>query len=177
MAGNLVEDPVGRQRYRFHRETAEDGTEVQHLEGWVDPGGRVPPHIHPKQEEAFEVLEGEMTFTVGRGKKVARAGESVVVPPGTRHAFHSTGDVTAHIRVQAKPAYDLEEFLTETARLGREGHLFKLGPLSLPKTPSGMVGAAKLLRKHRENTLILFPPPTLQKLLMDPLARRAERRA
>jgi mannose-6-phosphate isomerase-like protein (cupin superfamily) len=176
MTDELVVDPVGRQRYVFRRVTEEDGTEVQHAEGWVDPGGNVPPHVHPHQEERFDVLEGEMTFTVGRGKKRARAGESVVVPPGTRHAFRSTGDVPAHIRVEARPAADLEEFLRRTAELGRSGYLVKIGPFSLPKTPRGVVEAAKLLHRHRDNTVILFPPPTVQRLLMDPLARRAARR-
>jgi quercetin dioxygenase-like cupin family protein len=174
MAEQLVEDPVGRQRYVFSK-AQEDGTEVLHAEGWVDPGGRVPPHVHPLQEERFHILEGEMTFTVGRSKQVTRAGETAVVPRGTRHAFHNTSGQTVHMRVDAVPALDLQEFLEDAAAAGREGLLLKLGPFSLPKGPKGLLRMAVVLRKHRDQTVLGMPPPLVQRLLIFPLAPFAER--
>ena len=50
----MVEDPVRRQRYAFT--PLEDGGVELDLE--VDPGGDVPPHLHPRQTERFELLEG-----------------------------------------------------------------------------------------------------------------------
>src|SRR2546428_169637 len=50
----LVHDPVRRQRLRFSREG-----EILHAEVWADPGGDVPAHYHPSQEERFEVLAGQ----------------------------------------------------------------------------------------------------------------------
>jgi quercetin dioxygenase-like cupin family protein len=166
------DDPVGRQRLAFQRGTDEDGTPIVVVECWVDPGGGVPPHIHPKQTEVFEVIEGEMTFTSGRRKRRAPAGETVTVPPGTRHAYENRGDTTAYMRCTATPAADLESFLTEAARLAREGHTRRIGPLAGPGSLRGLRQVAALLRDHRENTVILFPPPTVQKLLLDPLAKR-----
>jgi quercetin dioxygenase-like cupin family protein len=170
-----MDDPVGRQSYEF-RSAQEDGVEVVYAEGWVDPGGDVPPHIHPNQEERFEILDGELTFTVGRGKQVVRAGESVTVPPGTRHAFRNRTGSRVRMRVRAEPALDLQEFLETTAALGRDGYVGRLGPLRFPRRPAGVVKVALMLRRHRENTLILMPPPLVQRLLFDPLAKRAERR-
>ena len=167
-------DPVGRQRLAFERGTDADGTEIVVVDCWVDPGGGVPPHIHPNQTEVFEVVEGEMTFTAGRRRVRAPAGETVTVPPGTRHAYANRGKETAYMRCTATPAHDLEAFLTTTAELGREGHIMRLGPLRGPRTLRGLPKVAALLRRHRENTLILMPPPTIQRLLLDPLARRAE---
>src|SRR5688572_5131965 len=114
------DDPVGRQRLAFERGTAEDGTPTMVVECWVDPTGGVPPHIHPKMTEVFEVIEGEMTFTAGRTKKKVPAGESITVPPGTRHAYANKSATTAYMRCTATPAADLESFLTEAARLARE---------------------------------------------------------
>jgi quercetin dioxygenase-like cupin family protein len=167
------DDPVGRQRLAFERGTDEDGTPIVVVECWVDPGGGVPPHIHPKQTEVFDVVEGEMTFTAGRSKKRVAAGESITVPPGTRHAYANKSKSTAYMRCTATPAADLESFLTIAARLAREGHTKRIGPLGGPGSLRGLPQVAALLRDHRENTVLLFPPPFVQKLLMDPLAKRA----
>ena len=168
------EDPGGRQRLAFTRDTDEDGTEIVLVECWVDPGGGVPPHIHPNQTETFEVIEGEVTFTAGRSKQRAAAGETVTVPPGTRHAYANRGTEQAHMRCTARPAHDLEEFLTTTARLSREGHIARIGPLRGPGSLRGLPQVAAMLRRHRENTLILNPPPTIQRLVLDRLADRGE---
>ena len=67
MEERVIEDPVLSQRYIFRRAAAEDGREVLQVEAWVQPGGGVLiPHIHPRMEERFEVLAGEVTFLVGR---------------------------------------------------------------------------------------------------------------
>jgi mannose-6-phosphate isomerase-like protein (cupin superfamily) len=56
------------------------------------PPGRGPsPHTHP-YEEVLIVLEGEATVTVGDEEVVARAGDVVIVPADTPHAFTNTGD-------------------------------------------------------------------------------------
>jgi hypothetical protein len=61
MSGQLVQDPVLKQRLTFER-TVEDGRDTLLVETWVDPGGGVTPHIHPAMEERFEVLDGEVSF-------------------------------------------------------------------------------------------------------------------
>jgi quercetin dioxygenase-like cupin family protein len=167
-----VHDPIGRQWFSFTPGAADDGTDTVVVECWVDPSGGVPPHIHPHFEEVFEVLEGEMTFTAGRAKEVRRAGESITVPPGTRHAYANRSDAPAYMRCTATPAADLREFLETTARLGRENKLFRLGPIRGPKGLQGLRETAAMLKRHRENTLILNPPPLVQRLLLDRIAER-----
>jgi quercetin dioxygenase-like cupin family protein len=46
-----------------------------------------PPHVHREHEEAFYILEGELTFLLGDDRAVAPKGTLVVVPRGTRHGF------------------------------------------------------------------------------------------
>jgi quercetin dioxygenase-like cupin family protein len=56
------------------------------------PPGRGPsPHTHP-YEEILIVTEGEGTFEISGDEIVAGAGEIIIVPPDTPHAFKNTGD-------------------------------------------------------------------------------------
>jgi quercetin dioxygenase-like cupin family protein len=169
-------DPVARQRYRFRRETNEDGGEVLHVEGWVDPGGAVPPHVHPAHEERFHVIEGELEITAGRKKVRTGPGESVVAPVGIRHAFRNRGSVPAHMRVEVEPPMELQESIEDFAALGREGYMTRVGPAVFPKGLGGLIRAAMLLERYRDTTLVLSPPRFVQRLLIPRLARLGERR-
>ena len=99
----IVHDPVFRHRLRFTDTTDEHGDPAVLCEMWVDPGGGVPPHVHPRMEERFTVVEGRMEFLAGRRWVGADAGETVVVPAGTRHAYRNRGSVVAYSRCIATP--------------------------------------------------------------------------
>src|SRR4051794_41900844 len=100
----LVEDPVLKQRYEFRREG-----DTLTVEAWVDPGGGVTPHVHPKLEERFKVLDGEIEFLVGRRWE---ARTEVTVPAGTRHAYRNASTEPAHMVGQAGPPPQPEEVRT-----------------------------------------------------------------
>jgi quercetin dioxygenase-like cupin family protein len=51
------------------------------------PGGRAPLHLHRKEDEAFYVLEGEMTFRIGEETIKARPGAFVFGPKDVPHAY------------------------------------------------------------------------------------------
>jgi quercetin dioxygenase-like cupin family protein len=144
----IVVDPVLRQRLAFR--PAEDGDALL-VEMWVEPGGGVPPHVHPAMEERFEVLEGELSFLSGRKWQSATAGEKVVVPAGTRHAYRNSGTEPAHGVCRASPPQSLEEFLTEAAAMAREGKLTRQG---LPKTPGAVVQVLRLAIRHRKMVMM-----------------------
>jgi quercetin dioxygenase-like cupin family protein len=48
-------------------------------------------HLHHRHTDAFYVLEGELTFDLGRGpeRSVLAAGGYVAVPPDVAHSFHN----------------------------------------------------------------------------------------
>lgn len=176
MTQQVIEDPLGRQRFSFSRTTDEDGGEVLLVEFWVEPGGGVPPHIHPSVEERFKVHSGHPSFLAGRKWKTAGPGETVVVPAGVRHAYRNRGNETAHVVCEARPPSTLQEFLEETAALARAGKLMRPG---FPKGPRALLEAAAMVHRHRDMVVLLFPtmpPPPVQRLLLPPLARLAERR-
>jgi quercetin dioxygenase-like cupin family protein len=170
----MVEDPVLRQRLGFRR-TVEDGAEVLLVEMWVEPGGGVPPHVHPAMEERFEVLTGRPEFLSGRKWQAAGPGETVVAPPGTRHAYRNKGDEVAHVICHARPPSTLQEFLEDAAALGREGRLTRN---ALPKSFDALLQAAVVAHHYRDMVVLGFPlpPPPIQRLVIPPLARLGERR-
>jgi quercetin dioxygenase-like cupin family protein len=141
---SLIEDPVMKQRLGFKPAEGEDAVLV---EMWVQPGGGVPPHAHPSMEERFEVISGELSFLVGRKWQKAVAGETVVVPAGTRHAYRNSGSEPAHGVCHASPPQSLEEFLTDAAAMARAGRITRHG---LPRSPAALVQVLRLALRHRK---------------------------
>ena len=174
--GEVIVDPVLRQRYSFERGTDEDGGEVLRVEVWVKPGGGVTPHVHPSMEERFHVLAGRPSFLEGRKWREASPGETVIVPPGARHAYRNRGEEVAHIMCEARPPSSLQGFLEDAAALNRSG---KLTRHAIPKGPGALLDGVVMAHHYREMVELHFPPmppPRLQRLLFPPLARLGERR-
>ena|SRR2546421_2921990 len=163
----LVHDPVRRQRLRFSREG-----EVLHAEVWADPGGDVPSHYHPSQEERFEVLAGTVRFLVDGKRIEGGPGTSVVAPAGVKHAFLNTGMSEAHLHVRVEPALRLQGFLEEAAALARAGAYTRRG---VPTRPGAVVELADLMARYTDVTVVTFPPRIVQRLLLEPLARLKQR--
>lgn len=177
MPSEIVHDPVFQHRLRFERATDAAGNDVVHCEMWIDPGGGVPAHVHPSMEERFTVLEGRAEFLGGRKWRGADAGETVVVPAGTRHAYRNRGSVVTHVLcVASPPDPGLEGFLTEGAAMSRAGKINKWG---LPKSPSAALEAMVMVHRYRGMVTMGFPPlppPPLQNWIVAPLAKLGERR-
>jgi quercetin dioxygenase-like cupin family protein len=175
MTEEQIVDPVLRQRLSFSRRTDETG-EVLEIDTWVEPGGGVTAHVHPGMDERFTVLEGRASFLAGREWSEASAGESAVVPAGTRHAYRNDTDEVAHIVCEARPPSTLEEFLRDTAAMGRAGKFTRKG---IPRGVDGLLAGVALAHGYREMAVLGFPPlppAPVQRLLFPPLARLAERR-
>jgi mannose-6-phosphate isomerase-like protein (cupin superfamily) len=173
----IVHDPVFGHRLRFEDATDEHGRPAVLCEMWVDPGGGVPPHVHPRMEERFTVVEGRAEFLAARSWRGADAGETVVVPAGTRHAYRNRGSVVAHVRcIAAPPDPALQSFLTDAAALSRAGRITKHG---IPKGIEGWLQGAVMLEAYGGRVEMSFPPApprALQRLVMPRLARLAKRR-
>ena len=167
MSAELVEDPVFKIRSGFRQEG-----ESLIVDTWIDPGGGVTPHVHPAMEERFETVEGTAQFLSGRKWHDTPAGEGVVVPPGTRHAFRNRSGEVAHIRCRATPPLTLQEFLTEAAAMSRAG---RINRFALPTSFGALMEIAAMAERHRPMVVMSSPPAFVQKLLLPPLARRAAR--
>jgi quercetin dioxygenase-like cupin family protein len=156
-------DPVHRSRYAFQP----DGENLI-VETWLQPGGKLPPHLHPRQEERWSVIEGEVRFQLGKDKRViGPADGETIVHPNTRHGLENVSDREAHLRCVALPAAGLQEFLEDSARAAREG-LFMRG--GIPRSLRGARWAAGFLKQHEEDVVMVFPPRPVQRAMIALLA-------
>ena len=88
--GEESPDPIGYPQRA--KATGADTANGYTLHEMMKPPGEGPPvHVHPDMEEAFYVLEGEFTFTVGQEEIVAPAGSFLLVPRGVLHGFRNSG--------------------------------------------------------------------------------------
>ncbi|MGH2985901.1 MAG: cupin domain-containing protein [Solirubrobacterales bacterium] len=94
---------------RLIRTGAETGGELLEMEATWGGDGRLPPeHLHPSQNERFEVLEGAVrTLSDGTDGRY-EVGEIFEVPAGTVHQM--TGDGPARVRWEVRPALRTAEF-------------------------------------------------------------------
>lgn len=134
-AGLILNNPVSGERFVFRTTAEETGGELLAFELEVPPGGHVPGgHVHPAQEERFEVTSGTMRFKKGLRWVTAESGDEVVVPAGTAHRFANAGRSRARVRVEVRPALRMEELFETVTALAREGRTFASGlprPLDL----------------------------------------------
>ena len=69
--------------------------DVTVIRGGNAPGEEVAgPHVHHEHSDAFYVLDGELTFVIGREQEsiTVPAGGFVAVPPGVAHSLRNAGD-------------------------------------------------------------------------------------
>jgi mannose-6-phosphate isomerase-like protein (cupin superfamily) len=157
-------DPVHRVSYAFEP----DGEDLV-VDAWLEPGGVLPPHLHPRQEEHWSVVEGEARIQVGSDKRIVRPEDGEVpVPPGTKHAVASSSDRVAHVRCRVVPARDLQAFLEDSAAAAREGLIRRGG---IPKNLRGARWGARFLKQHREDVQMTFPPRFVQSAMIGLLGR------
>lgn len=98
--GKVLDNPISGERFVFHQTASDTGGQLLAFDLVLTPDGHVPGgHVHPVQEERFQVLRGTMKFRKGLRTVVAEAGEEVVVPPGSYHRFANAGAGLAVVRV------------------------------------------------------------------------------
>ena len=169
-AGQMLENPVSGEKITFIQTSADTDGELLEIELELSPDGAVPgAHVHPEQEERFEVVEGTMAFRMGLKKIVAGPGEVVTVPAGRVHAFRNAGEETARVRVQVRPALAMEKLFETTVALAEEGRTTGKGmprPLDL----------ALFVREFAREVQAPFPPAPVVHAMLAPLAWMATRR-
>jgi uncharacterized cupin superfamily protein len=77
------------------------------MERTLPPGGAMPPaHAHAANEEAYYVLEGEVTFLVDGQEQIGGPGCAVLVPGGVPHTFGNRSPVSSRLLVIHAPGLD-----------------------------------------------------------------------
>ena len=65
-------------------------------------------HVHPYQEERFEVQSGTACFRMRGQERDVGAGETIVVPAGTPQIWWNAGEEEARLIVKFRPALRTE---------------------------------------------------------------------
>jgi mannose-6-phosphate isomerase-like protein (cupin superfamily) len=169
-AGQVLENPISGEKIIFRQTAADTDGELLAFELVLAPGGAVPgAHVHPEQEERFEVVSGTLAFRLGLKRVVAGPGETVVVPAGRMHRFENAGDEPAHVLVEVRPALEMERLFETVVSLAREGRCLRSG---MPKP----LDLALFVRAFRREVRAPFPPALAVRAALAPLAWVAERR-
>jgi len=161
-SGDVIENPVTGERITFVRTSAQTGGSLAEMDLELRPNAFLAAeHIHQRQEEKFEVLDGLIRLRCRGEESVRGPGEVVVVPAGSPHAWAPDGGAGARVRITFTPGADIEEFFDEFFRLGREGRTNAKG------MPNPMV-TARLGLTH--DMYLAGPPVPLQRAAFRVLA-------
>jgi mannose-6-phosphate isomerase-like protein (cupin superfamily) len=157
-AGDMLENPITGERLLFRKTSSDTGGEAIVLETFVKPGGFVAAaHVHPHQEERFEVLGGSVGFRLGREELVAGPGERLTVPAGTPHRFWNAGEEEARFACEVRPALQFEQLIETMFALAAEGKTNRKGmpnPLRL----------AVIANATFDTVRLPFPPAWVQRM-------------
>jgi quercetin dioxygenase-like cupin family protein len=170
-AGQTLVNPASGERITFRMTSAETAGELVAIDLELPPGGRVPGglHVHPLQEERFEVVRGTMRFRLRRRRVVAGPGDVVLVPAGRPHDFANVGDEDALVRVEIRPALKMEQLFETAVGLAESGRTM-LGGIPKP------LDLALFTRAFEQEVRRAFPPLWVQRLTLAPLRWIALRR-
>jgi mannose-6-phosphate isomerase-like protein (cupin superfamily) len=114
----------------------------------VTPMGGPPLHVHEREDEAFLVLDGDVTVIVGDREIPATAGSYVLGPRGVPHTFRVEGGRPAHMLVICSPA-GFDDFVASLGTPAGEG---------LPAAPDGPPDLDRVMRIAGEHGIRFVPP-------------------
>jgi mannose-6-phosphate isomerase-like protein (cupin superfamily) len=156
-AGDTIENPVTGERLVFEKTSVETGGEYVRFECFVEPSGFVAAaHVHPFQEERFEIVDGSVAFKLDGEELPACPGDCIVVPAGTSHQFWNAGEEVARFTCEVRPALQFEQLIETMFSLAQAGKTNRKGmpnPLRL----------AVIARAHFDTVRLPFPPAWLQR--------------
>jgi mannose-6-phosphate isomerase-like protein (cupin superfamily) len=96
--------------------------EAFEVEASYRPGGSPPPaHLHPAQDEHFEVLEGAVRVRVGGEERELGAGAEIEIERGQVHQMWNSGSEPARVRWVTTPGGRSEQWFRTLDRVFRKG--------------------------------------------------------
>ena len=172
-AADVIENPVTGQRLVFLVTSAESDGKLFAAEGIFPPGGFAGvAHIHPHQDEHFQVLAGHAAFEIDGARRVLRAGDTIDVPRGTKHTFANAGEDEMRVRFEFRPALtSTERFYELYFAFAQEG---RVNAQAMP----GLLDIATVWPITSEHAVLATPPAVIQHALfclLAPVARLARR--
>ena len=93
------------------------------VEAHFSPGASGPHHIHPMQDESYQVLSGTLDLFLDNQWHKVESGQSISIPKGKVHAFrNSTNEITKTMNTH-NPGLRFQEYLEVMQKLIQEGKI------------------------------------------------------
>jgi quercetin dioxygenase-like cupin family protein len=103
------------------RIVSETPEELELEASWTPGGSSPPPHLHPAQEEHFEVLAGQLTALIDGRQRLLMVGDRLEIPRGTPHTMWNASGEQARVSWRTRPAGRTAEWFREVDRLTSGG--------------------------------------------------------
>jgi mannose-6-phosphate isomerase-like protein (cupin superfamily) len=150
--------PTLKSRLRIVVSTAQTQGQLVQVEFENQPQDIGPPyHVHPRQEERFQVIEGRLAFRLAGEQREIGPGETLVVPPNAPHTFWNPGMDPVRFTSEHRPALGFERFITTLYDLDDDG---KADAAGVPSLLQLMV----MLRARPGEEFIAGPPRIAQRI-------------
>jgi mannose-6-phosphate isomerase-like protein (cupin superfamily) len=164
-AGDEIHNPVTGQRLRFIVTPDDRHGKLFRAEGTFPPGGFAGvEHVHPRQDEHFEVLAGHAEFRVGGERHVMGPGETIDVPAGTAHTFANAGSGEMRVLFEFRPGLgSTDRFYELYFAFAQEG---RVDAEAMP----GLLDIATVWAQTAEHAVLARPPAWVQHALFGALA-------
>ena len=146
---------VAGERLTFLRSVIRDGKEYLEVENEVQPAAGPPMHVHYKQDECITVVSGKIGYQeLGREKKYAGPGETIMFKAGVAHKFWNAGNEPLVGKGYITPADNIVYFLSEIYKSANKNG-----------GRPGMYDTAFLMHRYRSEFGMLEIPAFIQKTL------------
>ena len=163
-AGDILENPATGERLRFLQTAAETGGELLEYElEFVPRGFAARDHLHPRQSERHEVLDGRLGIVVAGRRRELEPGDVETVPVGTQHRIFALQDGPLRARFALRPALESEALLETLFGLAQAGEVGRRGEPNLLRL-------AVIFDEFRDLGRPPRPSPAVQRALLAPLA-------
>jgi mannose-6-phosphate isomerase-like protein (cupin superfamily) len=111
------------------------------------PGSGPPPHIHHREDETFQILEGGYERTVGGKTFAAGRDATIFAPRAVPHTYRCLGQTSGKLMCVLTPA-------------GFEGFFEEIGAwVAVCKDPRQPQDVPRMMEIAKKSGLEILPPP------------------
>lgn len=161
--GQVIQNPLSGDTYEYLETAKDTGGAYVSLKAMIQTKGPlVPNHFHLYQEEAFEVISGNLTIWSGGKKDILSAGEKVTLPQNVPHNHYNNSEVPVTYIHTVTPGLDFDYLIENLVGLAADG-----------KSKNGKYGLMQelvTLKYLDSKTFLADMPLGLQKFLMRTIA-------
>jgi mannose-6-phosphate isomerase-like protein (cupin superfamily) len=157
--GDTIHNPHNGETATFLTTSADSNGQLLRMAFKIEAGNglNIPPHMHPKQVQRFEITGGRMKMLLDGVETYHESGDKITVPIGIYYKWSQVGDKPLEFIVEYEPAGQWENFFETSFAYANAKHNGKKVNLFL--------ASSVLLSTYPDQMVIAGPPLPVQKLI------------